>query len=125
MIDGNITGLIQIKSDSTKNEIGENVPDSGSTKNEIGENVPNWVDAQSFTGFLDYSSGGAGRANYNAKIEETTHIFICDYAELDPLIKTENSRMVIDSGHYDVLFIDDVMNLHKHFEIYLKYTGGQ
>jgi len=37
----------------------------------------------------------------------------------------EDRRMLINDEVYDVLYIDDPMNLHQHLEIFLKYIGGQ
>lgn len=110
MIGGNITADIQI---------------STASKNELGENIPSWATLHSHEGFLDLSSGDSKYTTNNAKIQESTHVFICDYFELDKRIKAENSRVVIDGQIYDVMLIDDPMNLHKHLEIYLKFTGGQ
>ena len=93
------------------------------TKNEIGEQVESWAMVQSLTGFLDLQAGDNKYTTYNAKIEESTHVFICDYVELD--VKAERSRMVINGGRYDITLIDDPMGLHRHLEIFLKFTGGQ
>lgn len=90
----------------------------------IGEQVPVWKTVQSITGFLDLSGGDSKYTIYDAKVQESTHIFIADYVKLDTRIKAENSRMIVDSKQYDVMLIDDPMGLHKQFEIYLKYTGG-
>ena len=49
------------------------------TKNEIGESVPIWNDVMDLKGFLDLSGETTNRTTYNAKIQESTHIFICDY----------------------------------------------
>ena len=76
-------------------------------------------------GFIDLSTGDSNRTTYNAKIQESTHVFISDYVLLDASIKAENSRMVVNGERYDILLIDDPMELHKQLEIYLKYTGGQ
>ena len=75
------------------------------------------------TGFLDLQGGDSKYSIYNAKMQESTHIFICDYVELDA--KAENSRMVVNGGRYDIMLIDDPMGLHKHLEIFLKFTRGQ
>lgn len=90
----------------------------------IGEQVPVWKTVQSITGFLDLSGGDSKYTIYDAKVQESTHIFIADYAKLDTRIKAENSRMIVDGKQYDVMLIDDPMGLHKQLEIYLKYTGG-
>ena len=93
------------------------------TRNAIGEQVESWTTVHTLTGFLDYQSGDSKYTTYAAKIQESTHMFICDYVELD--IKAENSRMLVNGGRYDIVLIDDPMGLHRHLEIFLKFTGGQ
>lgn len=96
------------------------------SKNSIGEHIDAWETVQIVHGFIDMASGDSNYQNYDAKIIESTHIFICDYVELDKSISAENSRVIDDAGKvYDVTYIDDPMNLHKHLEIFLKFTGGQ
>ena len=56
---------------------------------------------------------------------KSTHIFICDYFGISEQVKVENSRMMIAGLEYDVMLIDNPMNLNEHLEIYLKYTGAQ
>ena len=108
MIGGNCSADIQIRT---------------VTKNAIGEQVEVWATVQTLTGFFDLQGGDSKYSIYNAKMQESTHIFICDYVELDA--KAENSRMVVNGGRYDIMLIDDPMGLHKHLEIFLKFTGGQ
>lgn len=111
MIGGNTT--IQFQISTTK-------------KNAIGEGVKSWETVQEIRGWLDLQSGDSGYQNFNAKIQESTHVFVSDYMTLDASIKAENSRVVDEDGLvYDVMLIDDPMKLHKQLEIYLKYTGGQ
>lgn len=95
------------------------------TTNEIGEQVQNWTDKQTIKGWLDLSSGNSAYTTFNAKLQESTHIFLADYVTLDSTIKPENSRMVIKGSRYDLLLIDDPMELHEQLEFYLKFTGGQ
>ena len=97
------------------------------TKNVIGETEQTWLDVQTIKGWLDLSSGNSGYANYNAKIQESTHIFIADYVKLNSKIQAENSRAIINSKHYDVMLIDNPMEMGNgsQLEIYLNYTGGQ
>jgi hypothetical protein len=111
-IGGNIKAVIQVYT---------------SAKNAIGENVQTWADAQTIKGWLDLSSGEARFTTYNAKIQESTHVFICDYVPLDSRITAESSRMVINGKRYDILLIDNPMELGtgSHLEFYLKFTGGQ
>lgn len=107
---GNIGAALQVKSTS---------------KNEIGESVATWETRHNLTGFLDLSSGDSKYTSYNSKIQESTHVFLCDYTPLDSDITSENSRMVINGKRYDVMLIDNPMELNRHYEIYLKFTGGQ
>lgn len=111
-IGGNTTALFQV---------------STVTKNEIGEHIKTWVDIQSIKGWLDFQSGESRYSAYNAKIEESTHLFIADYVALDSRINAENARVVVNGKRYDILLIDNPMEMGKgsQLEIYLKFTGGQ
>ena len=109
MINGNIKALLQ-----EKKEIGVNV---------IGERIQEWVTIIELKGFLDFQGQSTNRTTYETKLEESSHLFICDYKKLDK--KIENKRLIVENEVYDVLLIDDPMNLHQHLEIYLKYVGGK
>lgn len=111
-IGGNIKAVIQVYT---------------STKNEIGENVKDWVDAQTIRGWLDLSSGDSKHTTYNAKIQESTHVFITDFVQLDSRIGAESSRMIVNGNRYEITLIDNPMEMGSgsQLEIYLKYTGGQ
>ena len=111
-IGGNIKAMIQVCT---------------SAKNDIGEHVQTWTDAQQIKGWLDLSSGESRYTTYHAKIQESTHVFIADYVPLDSRITAESSRMVINGKRYDVLLIDNPMEMGtgSQLEIYLKFTGGQ
>jgi hypothetical protein len=95
--------------------------------NDIGENVPTWADAQSIKGWLDLQTGEARNTTFNAKIQESTHIFIADYVKLDKRITAESARMVINGKRYDILLIDNPMEMgsRSQLEFYLRFTGGQ
>lgn len=95
------------------------------TRNEIGEQEAAWVSEDTLTGWLDLSGGDSKYTTYNAKVQESTHMFIADYKRLSDMIKAENSRMVVNGQVYDIMLIDDPMGMHEQLEIYLKYTGGQ
>ena len=110
MIGGNIKGEIQLKRIN---------------RNAIGEMVEEWSTAKTLTGFLDYLSGESRYEAYQAKIQESDHVFICDYVPLAKGVTAENARMIIDGQTYDVTYIDDPMGLHAQLEIYLKFTGGR
>lgn len=98
---------------------------TGIEKNAIGEQVEKWEDVQTLKGWLDLSSGDSRYSSYAAKVQESTHIFICDYVALDQRIKAETSRLIINGNRYDVMLIDNPMELNKQLEIYLKFTGGR
>ena len=96
-------------------------------KNEIGEAVKAWVDVQTIKGWLDLQSGDSRYTTFNAKIQESTHFFIADYVKLDSKITAESARMVINGKNYDILLIDNPMELQRgsQLEFYLRFTGGQ
>ena len=96
-------------------------------QNEIGELVPTWTDAQTIKGWLDLQSGDSRYNTYSAKIQESTHIFIADFVPLADDIIPERSRMLINGKRYDILLIDNPMELQKgsQLEFYLRFTGGQ
>ena len=106
MIGGNIEAMLQQK--------------SGSEVNSIGERIQAWSDYLKLWGWLDLSTGDS-KYTYDAKLQESTHIFICDYTAVDR--KADNKRLVVNGIIYDVLLIDDPMELHQQLEIYLKYVG--
>ena len=106
MIGGNIEAILQKK--------------GGFTTNAIGERVSVMVEVQRLKGWLDLQSGDS-KYTYNAKLQESTHIFIADYQPIDR--KAEDKRMVINGNSYDVLLIDDPMEMHQHLEIFLKLVG--
>lgn len=90
-------------------------------ENEIGEKVTSWVDYKTIHGFMDFMSETTGRTNYNSKIVESTHVFVCDYVDID---KSEIELMAYHNNkEYEVTYIDDPMGLHYQLEIFLKYIG--
>lgn len=108
-IGGNITATIQAKSCETDSK---------------GIQRSKWDDYITLCGWFDLSGGDSQYTNFNAKIQESTHIFLCDYADLGGLT-AEDCRVIIGGKIYSVTFIDNPMELHEHLEIYLKYIGGQ
>lgn len=119
MIGGNLKAMLQVKS---------------TIKNEIGEGIPVWHDVIELPGWIDLASGDSKRTEYNAKIQESTHVFVGDYKPIpatitidDAIVRVvaENARLIVNSQVYDVMLIDDPMQLHAQLEIYLQYRGGQ
>lgn len=111
-IGGNITATIQART---------------SAKNAIGENVKSWENVQTLRGWLDLSTGDSRHTAFNAKIQESTHVFVADYVPLNSRIAAENSRLIIGGKAYEITLIDNPMEMRggSQLEIYLKYTGGQ
>ena len=115
-IGGSTTGTIQV---------------SAAVKNAIGEAEKIWKDAFSHSGWLDLQSGDSKYSTNKAKIEESTHVFICDYhsgiyALTIPDSKTKtvpDCRMIIKGMVYDVLLIDNPMEMNEQLEIYLRKVG--
>lgn len=91
------------------------------TNNEIGEKETTWVDYKTIHGFMDFMSETTDRIKFNSKIVESTHVFVCDYVDID---KSElELKAFHNNKEYDITFIDDPMGLHYHLEIFLKYIG--
>ena len=93
-------------------------------ENAIGEKVKSWQDMQTLTGWLDLAGGSSNYVTYAAKVQESTHVFLCDYVQLPADVKPENARMVIGEKAYDIMLIDNPMEMCRQLEIFLKYTGG-
>ena len=110
-IGGNITGVIQTKTSNGKNAIGEA---------EI-----SWAIAIVTRGWLGLQSGDSQRSNFNAKIEESTHCFLCDYNAGIDALSEQDTRMVIKGNMYDVTYIDNPDEMNEHLEIFLKKVGGK
>lgn len=103
MIDGNITLTLHCKGEL-------DVSPSG-------EQRESWQPYKNLWGWLDLSTGTTNYNTYNAKIAESSHVFICDYTPID---KPEKElKAYVNGVMYDVNFIDDPMNLHDHLEIFL------
>lgn len=105
-LNGNIEAILEVKTVEV---------------NDIGEGVEEWTQALKLFGWLDLSNGSADFTNYNAKIQESTHVFVCDYVNLN--VEESQCRLVIANKEYEVLLIDNPMELNYHLEFYLKYTG--
>jgi head-tail adaptor len=101
-------------------------------KNAIGEPVKEWRDVSRLIGWLDLQSGDSKYSTNKAKLEESTHVFLCDYhsgiyALTIPDEKTKtvpDCRMIIKGMVYDVLLIDNPMEMDEQLEIYLRKVGA-
>lgn len=117
IIGGTIIGTIQVATAS---------------KNAIGEAEKKWENRFFPNGFLDLQNGDSKYSTNKAKVEESTHIFLCGFNSNiyslsipDPETKTvPNVRMIIKGMVYDVLLIDNPMEMDEHLEIYLRKVGA-
>lgn len=109
-IGGNITGIIQTKTTAGKNA--------------IGEAIITWSDAFSPVGWLGMQSGGSNRSNFASKLEETTHVFLCDYNPGIYALADKDTRMILKGFVYDVLLIDNPDEMDEQLEIYLRRVGA-
>ena len=94
--------------------------------NEIGEAVEQETLVLTLNGWLDLSGSDSRYTTYNAKTEQSTHIFVADWVQLPETIVPENCRLRCGGKQYDVLDIDNPMEMGdgSQLEIYLRYTGG-
>ena len=110
-IGGNIYATIQTKASCGKNAIGE----------------PEITWSNAFTdvlGWLGLQNGDSKRSNFNAKIEESTHVFMCDFDAEIYALADQDTRMILKGCMYDVLLIDNPDEMDEQLEIYLRKVGA-
>lgn len=110
-IGGNIFGMLQTKASGGKNAIGE------------AENV--WTDTITLRGWLGLQNGENKRTTFNAKLEESSHVFVTDFRRDVYALADSDTRMIFKGNMYDVLLIDNPDEMNEHLEIYLRKVGGQ
>ena len=109
-IGGNITGRIQTQK---------------TTKNRIYEDVAEWQDAFSVKGWLGFQGGDQKYSTYKAKVEESTHCFLCDFHPGIYALASQNTRMIIKGFIYNVLLIDNPDEMDEQLEISLRRVGAE
>lgn len=73
-------------------------------------------------GYLDLLIGDLKTTN-NAFMQESTHVLIANYTTG---IRTKDNWITDeDNNRYDITLVDDPLQLHRHLEIYLKFTGDK
>ncbi len=98
---------------------------TSNSTNAIGEKETVWQNTHSFMGILSMQSSDSKYSTFNAKIEESSHVIVCDFDNEIFALKDKNTRIVANGRMYDVLYIDNPDELNIHLEIYLRYVGGQ
>lgn len=109
-IGGNIVGIVQTKT---------------TQKNKIGEAVQSWTARFNQKGWLSLQNGDSKYTTFNAKLEESTHVFLCDFHPGIYALADQDTRMIIKGKMYDVLLIDNPDERNEQLEIYLRKIGGQ
>lgn len=71
---------------------------------------------------MDLLSGDEKTSN-NSFMEESTHILLTDYR--NDINSKEHWLVDENSNRFEITLVDDPINLHKHLEIYLKFTGDK
>jgi len=110
-IGGNVTAQVQVKAATQK-------------MNAIGGREHEWFTIAELTGFLDLATSGGSYSTLaqNAKLQDSSHVFMCDYQSLD--VTTADARLVIGKQIYAVQLFDNPMGMDKHYEIYCNYLEG-
>lgn len=93
-------------------------------KNEIGEAERAWENKFSTVGWLGLQSGDSKYTNFNAKLEESTHVFLCDFHPGIYALADQDTRMIFKGVIYDVLLIDNPDEMDEQLEIYLRKVGA-
>lgn len=93
-------------------------------KNAIGEVERSWADAYTTVGWLGLQTGEQKRTSFNSKIEESSHVFLCDYHSGIYALANQDTRMIIKGFVYDVTFIDNPDEMDEQLEIYLRRVGA-
>lgn len=111
-IGGNIMAVVQVKTTGEKNS--------------IGEAVSTWVTKCCQGGWLGLQSGDSKYSNFKTKIEESIHVFVCDYnADIYVLsVSGKQCRMILKDTVYDVLLIDNPDEMCEQLEVYLRRVGA-
>lgn len=101
--------------------------------NDVGERIPKYEEYITLHGFLDMANNISNHSTYNAKVQDSSHYFICDYVEF-PVFKDDSGvdrkavandlKAYCNGKEYDVLWVDNPMELNYHYEIYLEYKGA-
>ena len=116
-IGGNIFAEIQAK--GTQKDANGNI-----IKNAIGEAQTGWANKGHLNGWLGLQSGDSKYLNNNAKVEESTHVFVSDFNADIYALADQNTRLICKGFIYDILLIDNPDEMDEQLEIYLRKVGA-
>lgn len=91
-------------------------------ENVIGQAIKEWRTYASLNGWLDYMAQSTDSMTFKNKLEQSTHVFVGDYVAIGDEVR--DVRFIDHRGRiYEVLLIDNPMELNRQLEIYLRYVG--
>lgn len=113
-VGGNTRGTLRRIKFKTNN-LGINEADETDTGNSICD----------LNGHLDLLTGGAKLTASTKILEESTHVFVCEYIDLVgkydlDIHSYEGLVLSVNGINHKVTYIDDPMWLHAHLEVFLK-----
>ena len=88
-------------------------------KDELNQPVVDWQTVHECNGWLDLFSGSDEQQYQNSLLATSSHIFITEDTSfvIESTDRLYNPRTGIE---YEITFVDDVMELGDHYEIYCK-----
>jgi SPP1 family predicted phage head-tail adaptor len=83
----------------------------------MGGHTESWATVANFNGVIDYLSGKEKEIALQV-MADSTHILITKKADIN-----RKQQVIFKGGVYRVLDVDNPMNMNRHYEILLQYTG--
>lgn len=74
-----------------------------------------WVDYLEIDGVIDMLTGGYSTSQQKV-VEDSTHILITDVVDIQ-----KGDRVITNGNWYDVMYVDNPLNMDDHLEIELMY----
>lgn len=87
--------------------------------NELKEPVLEYQLVYTVLGYLDMITGSDEQAYQNSLIATSSHVFITEDMSF-AIDSTDRLRSVKSGIEYEITYVDDVMELGDHYEIYCK-----
>lgn len=86
---------------------------------ELKQPIMEYKSVHSIEGWLDLITGSDEQAYQNSLLDSSSHVFISE--DMSFLIEsTDRIRDTRTGLEYEITFVDDVMGLSDHYEIYCK-----
>lgn len=88
-------------------------------ENEMDEPIFEYKTFKKITGWLDMLSGSDEQEHQNSLLATSTHVFLTEDLE-DEILTTDRLYDVATEQEYEITYVDNVMGLNHHLEIYCK-----